>query len=252
MSATAARPQSLRLRVGKTEVGLRSSGTPGPSVVLVHGIGASPRYFEPLVRELSRDHSVHCVELPGHAGLPKPEEPLSMAGYGAAVAQSLRQAGISEAVLVGHSMGCQVVVEAALADPDLARSLLLLAPTVNRAERTIAEQALRLGQDTLREHPAVNWTVFSDYLRTGPRWYLGTLRRMMEHRLEERLALAACPAAVVSGSRDPIVPRSWLLRLEQAGSGVQLGEVPAAPHVLMWTHPAQTAQWVRKLGKAVP
>ena len=202
-----------RLRVGKTEVGLRSSGTPGPSVVLVHGIGASPRYFEPLVLELSRDHAVHSVELPGHADLPKPEEPLSMAGYGAAVAQSLRQAGITGAMLVGHSMGCQVVVEAALADPELATSLLLLSPTVNRAERTIAEQALRLVQDTLRERPAVNWTVFSDYFRTGPRWYLDTLRRMMDNRMEERLAHVQCPVAVISGSRDPIVRRSWLLRL---------------------------------------
>ena len=47
--------------------------------------------------------------------------------------------------------------------------------------------------------------------------------------MEERLALMQCPVAVVSGSRDPIVPRSWLLRLEQARDGVALGEVPAAP-----------------------
>ena len=249
MSATAARPQERRLRAGGAEVGLRSTGTPGPDVVLVHGIGASPRYFEPLVRELSQDHAVHSVELPGHAGLERPDKPLTMAGYGAAIAGALRQAGIDDAVLVGHSMGCQVAVEAALADPDLAAALLLLAPTVNREERRMAEQAFRLAQDTLREEAAVNAVVFSDYLRTGPRWYLGTLRRMMGHRLEERLARVSCPAAVVAGTRDPIVPGSWLLRLEQARPGIQVGEVPAAPHVLMWNHPAQAAAWVRTLWK---
>lgn len=232
-------------------MGLRSFGTTGPAVVLVHGIGASPRYFEPLVRELSRDHSVHVVGLPGHAGLERPRQPLTMAEYGAAVADALRQAGLEEVLLVGHSMGCQVVVEAALADPSLVASLLLLAPTVNRAERSIAAQAFRLAQDTLHEEPAVNRIVFADYLRTGPRWYLQTLRPMMDHRMEERLALVECPAAVISGSRDPIVPRSWLLRLERAAPRAAAGEIPAAPHVLMWTHPAQTAEWVRKLGKTL-
>lgn len=250
MSATAARPQGERLCVGESELRLRTFGASGPAVVLVHGIGASSRYFEPLARELSRDHSVYCIELPGHAGLDRPREPLTMAGYGAAVAAALRQAGIEDALLAGHSMGCQVVVEAALADPSLVASLLLLAPTVNRAERSIAAQAFRLAQDTVHEEMAVNRIVFTDYLRAGPRWYLRTLRRMMDHRMEERLAHVQCPVAVISGSRDPIVPRSWLLRLEQAREGVVLGEVPAAPHVLMWTHPSQTAEWVRKLLKA--
>ncbi|MEB7503723.1 alpha/beta hydrolase [Arthrobacter koreensis] len=251
MSATAARSPVRRVRVGEAEVGLRSSGTPGPDVVLVHGIGASSRYFERLAAELARDCSVHLVELPGHAGMERPREAPTMAGYGSAVAAALRQAGVEDALLAGHSMGCQVVVEAALADPDLAASLLLLAPTVNQAERSIAAQAFRLAQDTLRESAAVNRIVFTDYLRAGPRWYLGTLRRMMDHRMEERLALVECPVAVISGSTDPIVPRSWLLRLEAARSGVALGEIPAAPHVLMWTHAGQTAEWVRKLRKGV-
>ncbi|MFF3037785.1 alpha/beta fold hydrolase [Arthrobacter citreus] len=251
MSATAARPQMRRLRTGGIEVGLRSSGTPGPDVVLVHGIGASSRYFEPLARELSRDHNVHLVELPGHGGMERPQTGLTMAGYGAAVTGALRQAGIEDALLAGHSMGCQVVVEAALADPGLVASMLLLAPTVNRAERNAAAQAFRLAQDTLHETLAVNRIVFTDYLRTGPRWYLGTLRSMLDHRMEARLALTHCPVAVVSGSRDPIVPRSWLLRLEESRDGVGLGEVPAAPHVLMWNSPEPTAEWVRKLRKAV-
>ena len=252
MSAIAARPQDKRLRAGESELRLRTFGLSGPAVVLVHGIGASWRYFEPLASELSRDHSVHCLELPGHAGLDRPREPLTMAGYGAAVAGALRQAGIEDALLAGHSMGCQVVVEAALADPSLVASLVLLAPTVNRAERSIPAQALRLAQDTLREEMAVNRIVFTDYLRAGPRWYLETLRRMMDHRLEERLALVQAPVAVISGTRDPIVPRSWLLRLEAAREGVVMGEVPAAPHVMMWTDPVKTAQWVRKLRKTVP
>ena len=250
MPEAAAEPDVRRLTVGEYDVGLRTSGTGGPDIVLVHGIGASARYFEPLAAELSAGARVHCLELPGHAGLPRPREPLTMEGYAEVVVRALRLAGISRAQLVGHSMGCQVVVEAARLAPELVTSLLLLGPTVNRKERQVLLQALRLAQDTLHESPGVNRIVFTDYLRAGPRWYLRTLRRMMPHPLEERLAGVACPVAVLRGGRDPIVPPPWLLRLAQARPGILLGEIPGAPHVLMWDRPEETAAWVHRLGEA--
>ena len=249
-SRTQGQTQVQRLRVGEYDVGLRTSGTSGPDIVLIHGIGASARYFERLAGELSADHRVHCVELPGHGGLPRPSEALTMAGYAGVVVQALRAAGIARTQLVGHSMGCQVTVEAALQAPELVSSVLLLAPTVNRAERNTVLQALRLAEDTLHESPDVNRIVFTDYLRAGPRWYLATLRRMMEHRLEERLALVQAPVGVVRGAKDPIVPPSWLIRLEKARPGTLLGEIPDSPHVLMWNRPAEAAEWVRRMGKA--
>ncbi|MBD8044393.1 alpha/beta hydrolase [Arthrobacter sp. Sa2BUA2] len=249
-SETQGQTRVQRLRVGECDVGLRTSGAAGPEVVLIHGIGASARYFERLAHELSADHRVHCVELPGHGGLPRPSEALTMAGYADVVIQALRRAGIARARLVGHSMGCQVTVEAALLAPDLVSSVLLLAPTVNRAERNAALQALRLAQDTLHETLDVNRIVFTDYLRAGPRWYLATLRRMMEHRLEERLAMVQAPVGVVRGAKDPIVPPSWLARLEGARPGTLLGEIPDSPHVLMWNRPAEAAAWVRRVGEA--
>lgn len=242
--------QVRRLRVGEYGVGLRTCGSSGPDVVLIHGIGASARYFGRLARELSADHRVHCVELPGHGGLPRPPHVLSMEGYADVVVGALRQEDLGPVCLVGHSMGSQVAVEAALLAPELVSSVLLLGPTVNRAERNAVQQGFRLAQDTLHETPAVNRMVFTDYLRAGPRWYLATARRMLEHRLEERLALVPGPVAVVRGTRDPIVPVSWLVRLERARPGTLLGEIPGAPHVLMWNRPAETAAWVRRLEEA--
>lgn len=250
MSGTAASTQVQRLRVGEYDVGLRTSGAAGPDIVLIHGIGASARYFERLAAVLSAGCRVHCIELPGHAGLPRPSEPLSMQGYADVVLLALRAAGIGSVHLVGHSMGCQVATEAAVLAPEMVSSLLLLGPTVNPAEHHAALQGLRLAQDTLRERPAVNGILLTDYLRAGPPWYLSTLRRMMKHRLEDRLAQVSCPVAVVRGSRDPIVPAAWLLRLQESRPGTRLGEVPGSPHVLMWNRPAETAAWVYRMVEA--
>ncbi|CEA08957.1 AB hydrolase superfamily protein YdjP [Arthrobacter saudimassiliensis] len=242
----AAEPAVRRLRVEGHDVGLRTAGA-GPGVVLVHGIGASGRYFERLAAELAADHRVHTAELPGHARLRAPGHALTMSGYAAVLVEALRRADVGPVQLVGHSMGCQVVVEAAIQAPELVSSLVLLGPTVNDAERSGPLQALRLGQDTLRESPAVNRIVFSDYLRAGPRWYLTTLPRMIRHRLEERLPLVDCPVALVRGERDPVVPRDWIERLAQARPGTLAGEVPGEPHVMMWRRPAETARWCRRL-----
>lgn len=250
MPGTAAEPEVRRLRVGAYDVGLRTSGSGAQDIVLIHGIGASARYFERLAAELSGQFRVHCVELPGHGGLPRPPQVLTMQGYAEAVVEALRASGIRDAQLVGHSMGCQVSVEAALLAPDLVSSVLLLGPTVNRAERNAVLQALRLAQDTLREKPAANWIVFTDYLRAGPRWYLATLKQMLDQRLDERLAHVSCPVTVVRGGRDPIVPASWLARLEQARPGTLLGEIPGAPHIVMWNRPSETAEWIRRTVKA--
>lgn len=247
MVEMAAEPAVRRFRVGQYDVDLRTSGGTGPGVVLVHGIGASGRYFERLSRELAADHRVHTAELPGHARLRRPERALTMPDYAAVLVQALRRADLGPVQVVGHSMGCQVAVEAAILAPELFSSVVLLGPTVNDAERSAPLQALRLGQDTLRESAAVNWMVFTDYLRAGPRWYLTTLPRMIRHRLEERLPLVRLPVAVVHGERDPVVPRDWIERLAAARPGTLAGEVPGEPHVMMWRRPAETAAWCRRL-----
>lgn len=46
-----------------------------PSVVLVHGIGVSSRYFGPLEQHLSRDAHVVAPDLPGFGRSHMPDRP---------------------------------------------------------------------------------------------------------------------------------------------------------------------------------
>jgi pimeloyl-ACP methyl ester carboxylesterase len=112
---------------------------------------------------------------------------------------------------------------------------------VNDRERSVGRQGLRLAQDTLRESPAVNWMVFTDYLRSIVP-YLKTLPAMVNHKLEEALPLVTCPVVLMRGERDPIVPSDWLERLAAANPNSTIVEVPGVPHVLMYSRPAETAR----------
>lgn len=250
-----------RVAVGTARVDLRTyrreddAGTAGDvpgggEVVLVHGIGASERYFGPLIRELVRTDTVHTLELPGFGSAPAPRRQLQMEEFGRIAVQALAAAGIHGAQWVGHSMGCQVVVEMALAAPQEASSLVLLGPTINDAERSVPRQALRLLQDCLGEPPAINGILLTDYLfRAGPRWYLKTLPVMIRHRMEERIRDVQAPVLLVRGGRDPVARADWLARLARARPGTRTAELPGQPHVLMYTRPEETAALLRS---AVP
>lgn len=227
-------------RIGNCVVNVRKTGH-GQPVVLVHGIGVSARYFERLAVELASGSAVYAIELPGFGPSPWPRRALSVPQLGEIVVSVLRRLSLNEVVLVGHSMGCQVATETAARAPELVHKLVLLGPTVNDQERSIGQQALRLAQDTLRESPAVNWMVFTDYLRSIVP-YIRTLPAMVGHQLEVALPQVACPVVLMRGERDPIVPLDWLQRLAAANPNSTIVEVPGVPHVLMFSRPAETAR----------
>lgn len=229
-----------RERVADCAVTVRSAGH-GQPVVLVHGIGVSARYFERLAAELATDYAVYAIELPGFGSSPGPRRRLSVPELGEIVMTVLQTLGLSGVVLVGHSMGCQVAAETAVRAPEMVHKLVLLGPTVNDQERSIGKQALRLAQDTLRESPAVNWMVFTDYLRSIIP-YLRTLPAMVGHKLEDALPLVSCPVVLIRGERDPIVPLDWLQRLAAANPKATIVEVPGVPHVVMYSRPGETAR----------
>lgn len=220
---------------------VRSTGTAGQPVVLVHGIGVSARYFQPLAEELSRDHAVYAIELPGFGASPGPGRALSVPELGRIVLAVLRKLELTGVVLVGHSMGCQVATETAARAPEVVHKLVLLGPTTNDQERSVLKQALRLAQDTLRESPVVNMMVFTDYIRSFVP-YLRTLPGMVRHRLEEAIAEVSVPVVLMRGGRDPIVPVDWLQRLAAANGRAVIREVDGAPHVLMYHRPVETAE----------
>jgi pimeloyl-ACP methyl ester carboxylesterase len=209
--------------------------------VLVHGIGMSHRYLARLHRRLALAGTVHSVDLPGFGGLPKPSTELTVPAMAAALARALDRLDVGRAVLIGHSMGAQWVAELALQRPDLVSHVVVIGPVVDDRHRTAVAQSTALAVDTLGEPLGGNLTVFTDYLRCGPRWYLKQLREMLRYRLEDRVPLLEVPVLVIRGEHDPIAGLVWTRRLRDRARDGALVMIPGRRHLAQHTAPAAVA-----------
>ncbi|WP_396643170.1 alpha/beta fold hydrolase [Microbacterium sp.] len=203
-------------------------------VVLIHGIGMSQRYFVRLHDEFARTRDVHSIDLPGFGRFGRPREPFEQERMARALAEVLVQLNVPRAVLVGHSMGAQWVVELARQRPDLAAGVVLIGPVADDEHRTLRAQSVALALDTLGELPLVNSIVFADYIRCGMPWYLTQLRHMMAYPTEERVAELSAPVLVLRGGNDPVAGLEWCRRLRDRARDGSLVNVPGHRHVVQF------------------
>jgi pimeloyl-ACP methyl ester carboxylesterase len=222
----------------------REGATSAASFVLVHGIGVSSRYYHPVAEELARHGEVFLVDLPGFGSAPDPRHNVSIEEHARVLAGFLSLAGLQNPVLVGHSMGSQVVSRLAVDHPEISDRFVLVGPTAEPGHRTFLRQAWRLLVDITRETPAVNAVVFTDYLfRCGVPYFLRQLPNLLEDRIEDRLPSIEAPTLVLRGDRDPIVPREWAKRVAELLPNGSFAEV-SGPHVIMHSDPVGTAAMI--------
>lgn len=214
--------------------------------MLVHGIGVSERYFRPLAAELASDRRVIAPDLPGFGRSPRPGAAPSVEEMAGQVLRVLDRRDVTSAVLVGHSMGAQVVVSMMRQAPHLVSRGVLVGPVVDPAAASVTGQAWRLLRDTFHEPARANAAVAREYVRAGPVWYSAVLPRMFAFDTLAAVRGVSGRLLVVRGQHDRVCSRSWARTLAEAAPQGELHEVPGAGHVAMASDPALVARWVRQ------
>jgi pimeloyl-ACP methyl ester carboxylesterase len=89
------------------------AGQGAPPIVFVHGFACSHEDWRFQFEEFRKNREVVACDLRGHGRTPGRPQECSIEHYGGDVAALVNNLELKGVVLVGHSMGCRVVLEAA-------------------------------------------------------------------------------------------------------------------------------------------
>jgi pimeloyl-ACP methyl ester carboxylesterase len=103
----------------------------GSPIVLIHGYTASMNWFEELGPLLGQNHRVIRVDMLGHGGSDKPAAGYEIQDQAKAIAEALAQLDVTNATVVGHSLGGTVATAVAEQSPELATRVVILDKAAN-------------------------------------------------------------------------------------------------------------------------
>ena len=109
-----------------TRISYHEVGAGDPAIIFIHGAYSNRRGFGNQEEYFSPNHRCIAVDLRGHGDSDKPDQPLTMEQHGHDVAELIEQLGLDRPVLVGQSMGGQVVISVAALYPDLVTAVASL------------------------------------------------------------------------------------------------------------------------------
>lgn len=228
----------------------------GPAVVLIHGLAASMyswRYtIDPLVQA---GYRVIAYDNRGFGFSDMPDHGYTNADYVHLLFGLLDSLGVSDAILVGHSMGGAIAADAALARPDRVRGLVLvdaaglgvrypfmlrvarwpiIGPLFNHLRgRGATGRILRAlyGERRVREQDVDQYYApiarpeFGHSLR-------GVLREFSFEDLQGRIGAITAPTLVAWGMRDQLIPPTIGEMMASELPHVALARFQTAGHAL--------------------
>lgn len=235
----------------------------GPAVVLAHNLISDRGGFAEVARLLAPRARVLAVDLRGHGDSRGTARGFSVADLADDLAAVITTAGAAPALLVGTSLGAAAAVELALARPDLARGLVLLAANPRPATTSdhLTFGALRLLVRALGPGPVL--ATLLDRLHApgaAARARSAAQIRAMDRKdmsraiaawaarppLLGRLAALSLPVRVIAGGADVSCPRdaSEALAMELH---TPLRVIDGAGHTIQAERPAEVAAIVAEL-----
>ncbi|MHA3684184.1 alpha/beta fold hydrolase [Leucobacter sp. HY1910] len=217
---------------------------PKRTFVLVHGIGMGRIVFDDVAPILAQRGRVIALDLPGFGDSPEPGSDTEIVETAANLARFIRDEQLGRVVLVGHSMGTQITAQLAADHPELVNGLVLIAPTINRLERSVMKQTERMAQDLSGEGLKVLATGLYEYFKTSPLWFANKLKFMLDHRLEDVCPRVTVPALVLAGETDRVCPREWVAEVAAALPKSTMRVIPDRGHEAVIKSPEPVASMI--------
>jgi pimeloyl-ACP methyl ester carboxylesterase len=243
----------------------------GSPIVLIHCFSCAMNWWDGMVPLLERSHRVITVDLLGHGGSEKPGSGYTPPNQARVVAEALERLNVSEATVVGHSLGGSVTVALSEQDPQLvARAVIIDMPPDNSYgdlgfiaglafKPLIGEALWRIKPDfSVRKGLGVAFAPGYDV----PDAFVEDVKRMTytsydespsgvddfldEESLDQRMAATGKPLMVLMGAEEQIVndPQRALDQYASGDPGAETHLIAGAGHSPNVERPALVAKLV--------
>lgn len=198
----------------------------------------------PTAQRLAPHCRVLALDLPGFGKSDKPSHVLGIPELADAIVAWMDATSLDRPVLLGNSLGCQVLIDLAMRYPSRVARLILTGPTVDPDARSAFQQVLRWLLNVPLERPSIAIPFLIDCWSAGLSRGIQTFRYLLKDRMEEKLGRVNAPVLVVRGSRDPICSQSWvedMVRLLPCG---RMAVIPGAPHCVNYSAASELVRLV--------
>jgi pimeloyl-ACP methyl ester carboxylesterase len=234
----------------------------GPAVVLVHGLGGTTNFYEPLLAALS-GHQVLRYDFDGHGRSPL-HGPFAVDDLVQDLAELIEQHAGGTAHVVAHSFGTQVAQHLAASRPELVDSLVLLGPV--REQPDAGKQATRARADTVRAHgmqavadavvaagtaeaarqanPLVGPFVRELLLGQDPQGYAQACEALAGATNADLTAIT-CRVLLLTGDQDKVSPPATSAAMAEALKDATTSVTPGVGHWTVPEAPAFVAEHLR-------
>ena len=245
-----------------------------PAMVMCAGIGCAQFAWKHMVPSLRRDHSVIRWHYPGHGRTPAPtgwpdmrSPRLSIEGMADDTVRVMDHAGLERAILFGHSMGVQVVLETWNRHPSRVQGMVLVCGSYGRPLTTFHDNAaldvaFPFVYRLVRVAPKVSRMVWTNVLRHDIAYRFATLVEVngrlvkrpdfkpyfeeisavdavlftemlshaKEHTAESYLRRINVPTLIVAGEHDTFTPQWLSQEMHVSIPGSEMLTVPTGTH----------------------
>jgi pimeloyl-ACP methyl ester carboxylesterase len=243
----------------------------GSPIVLIHCFSCAIDYWDGMRPALEREHRVVAIDLLGHGGSEKPGSGYSIPEQASLVAGALHDLAVSDATVVGHSLGGAVAVALAETYPRLVGRVAIVDMPPDETYGDLGFLAGLAFQPVLGE---ALWTIKPDFsVRQGlevafapgfevPDAFVDDVNRLTytaydespthtedfiaETPLEQRMRATGKPLMVLMGAEEQVVddPRRALAQYAGGVPGTKTHLIAGAGHSPNVEKPALSARLV--------
>lgn len=214
------------------------------SIIMVHGLAVSSRYMLPTALQLASSYSVYIPDLPGYGKSEKPEHYQNLDEMADTLAALMTALALPSAVLLGNSLGCQIIARFAVRHPACIQAAILLGPTMDVRARTVHQEIGRWLINSVFEPWSLYPIILRDCLDIGFRRFVVTFRYGLQDTIEAYLPHMHIPTLVVRGSHDTVVPLQWAEHVTQLLPQGKLVVLPRAAHDVNYNSPGELSRLI--------